>query len=75
MRNDDSDTVSSAYYISSENIGIDFTVASLRSNVIVQNNDDYIGLVINRQQLDTCFNDEHLKEFSLSSGTVSTTLL
>lgn len=72
LRNDDSDSISDTYYTKSEHLGLDFTISSLRSAVYAQKTGNNIGLVINRQYLDTCFKDEDLlDEFPLSSGTVS----
>lgn len=51
--------------------GIDFTLASLRPNVIIDGNYG-TGIVLHRQYLDYCFADlTLLKRFPISSGTVS----
>lgn len=73
LRTDDNDMISErSYSPTTDDFGVDFTVPILRTAVVANTYDDNIGLIIHRQQLDTCFADKMmLQQFPLSHGTVS----
>lgn len=57
-------------------LGVDLSVPFLRTSVYAKSKPDNIGLVIHRQNINTCFKNNDFNNFPLShSGAVSTILI
>lgn len=55
----------------SKDIGVDISVPSLKTNVLVDNR-EYLAAIFHRKHLDLCFTDKVLlQQFPLSDGSVS----
>lgn len=76
LRNDDEDLMlNDVYTMVKEGFSVDFAMTSLRSDVKIKNK-QYIGFVLHRQFIDTCFGDESLfKQFPLGTGSVNISAL
>lgn len=72
LKNDQDDSETLPVYTPVFNdLGVDFTVPSLRAGVLI-NGKEYIGAIFQRQHLDVCFSDRILlQQFPLSHGTVN----
>lgn len=72
LRTEDEDTVShSSYSHTSAEFGIDYVLAALKTGIFVKNK-EYVGMILHRKHLDTCFMDQKsLEQFPLSHGTVN----
>lgn len=68
---DESSTLQTSYAPVTKDLGIDFSLASLKTGVTV-NDKDYIGLLLQRNNVDVCFaTEDQLKRFPLSDGTAN----
>ncbi|GLV43581.1 alpha-Mannosidase class II a, partial [Carabus blaptoides fortunei] len=72
LRNDDSDMLSERGYTAiTTDIGVDVSVPFMQTGIMVNQRENNIGLVVQRQQLDTCYSDRILlQQFPLSYGTI-----
>lgn len=72
LRTDDNDMTSFPMHVPMDlEFGVDYTITSLRPNVTVKGK-DYVGLILHRTFVDTCFTDRVLlKQFPLSTGSVN----
>ncbi|CAH0550775.1 unnamed protein product [Brassicogethes aeneus] len=72
MRTDDDDVISQTSYAPVvRDLGVDFSVAALRTNVLVKGK-KRVGVTLHRQYLDLCYADKQLlRQFSLSDGTAN----
>ncbi|XP_044745943.1 alpha-mannosidase 2 [Coccinella septempunctata] len=72
LRTNDDDISTMPSYIPTEiEMGIDFSVPALRTNVYFKGK-EYLGLILHRQYLDVCFSDRVLlQQFPLSDGSVN----
>lgn len=73
LRNDDSDMLSERGYTAiTTDIGVDISVPFMQTGIMVNQRENNIGMVVQRQHLDTCYSDRILlQQFPLSYGTVS----
>ncbi|KAF5280266.1 hypothetical protein FQR65_LT03074 [Abscondita terminalis] len=71
LKNDQDDSEAQLLYSPvTYDLGVDFTIPSLRADVSI-NGREYIGITVQRQYLDVCFSDRILLEqFPLSHGSV-----
>ncbi|KAG5876746.1 hypothetical protein JTB14_033078 [Gonioctena quinquepunctata] len=72
LKMDDGNEFSSGgHAIVEREIGIDFSLPTLRTNIFIKER-TYIGLIIHRQFLDVCFSNKHLlQRFRMSDGSVN----
>lgn len=65
-------TSESGYSAIQNDLGVDVTVPFLQTGITINRKEDNIGLVLFRQNLDTCYSDRLLlQQFPLSHGMVS----